>query len=63
MDDATVAVAKRSTAGSDAGTMAFPKVVGAMMAAGIERDYADLVRAEKTWFLRDGDPKRWHAMC
>ena len=31
-----------------------PEGVGAMMAAGIERDCADLVRAEKTWFLPDG---------
>lgn len=54
MDEATLAVAKRCTAGSDVGTMAFPQVVGAMVAAGIERYHADLVRAEKTWFLPDG---------
>lgn len=54
MDADVVAVMERCTIGSDAGTMAFPEVVGAMISAGIERYHADLVRAEKTWFLPDG---------
>ncbi|MBN2971320.1 DUF1398 family protein [Roseomonas aeriglobus] len=54
MDVEALAAAERCTAGSDAGTMAFPEVIAAMIASGLERYHADLVRAEKIWFLPDG---------
>lgn len=54
MDPQAAAVAEACTAGSDGEAMSFPEVVGALMAAGFERYHADLVRAEKAYFLPDG---------
>lgn len=42
------------TAASDAERMSFPEVVDRLARAGIERYHADLVRAEKTYYLPGG---------
>ncbi|MBL8645570.1 MAG: DUF1398 family protein [Rhodospirillaceae bacterium] len=42
------------TQGSDAEAMTFPEVVGRLMAAGVERYRADLVRSEKVYYMPDG---------
>jgi len=36
------------------GTMAFPEIVGLLMAEGVERYHADLERLEKTFYMPDG---------
>lgn len=46
------------TKASDESTMAFPDVVGKLMEAGVKRYYADLVRAEKIYYLPNGDSAR-----
>ena len=43
------------TRDSDAGTSSFPEIVARLAAAGVERYHADLVRAEKTYYLPNGD--------
>ena len=45
------------TAGSDAGRLSFPEVIGRLVAAGVERYHTDLVRAEKTYYLPDGETR------
>lgn len=42
------------TKASDENTMTFPAVVMKLMQAGVERYHADLVRAEKTYYMPDG---------
>lgn len=54
MDHATLAALHDCTTGSDAGTMVFPQVIARLAAVDIERYHADLVRAEKTYYLPDG---------
>lgn len=54
MNSQTRQVVEECTAGSDAERMSFPEVIGALMAAGIERYHADLIRAEKTYHMPDG---------
>ena len=39
---------------SDAERISFPQVVGKLMAAGVERYRADLLRHEKTYYMPDG---------
>jgi len=39
---------------SDAERLSFPQVVGRLMAAGVERYRADLLRHEKTYYMPDG---------
>ena len=53
-----VSIVEECTAGSDAGRLSFPAVVAALASAGIERYHADLQRAEKTYYLPDGDSHR-----
>jgi uncharacterized protein YbcV (DUF1398 family) len=36
------------------GTMAFPEIVQTLLAEGVERYHADLVRLEKTFYMPDG---------
>jgi uncharacterized protein YbcV (DUF1398 family) len=36
------------------GTMAFPEIVSLLLADGVERYHADLVRMEKTFYMPDG---------
>jgi uncharacterized protein YbcV (DUF1398 family) len=55
MEAETKAVVRRCTQGSDTNRMPFPQVVAELMAAGIERYHADLLRAEKTYYQPDGD--------
>ena len=43
------------TAASDEERIAFPAAVGMLMQAGVERYHADLLRAEKTYYLPDGE--------
>ena len=48
-------VVKACSRASDEGGESFGAIVMRLMAAGIERYHADLVRAEKTYYLADGD--------
>ncbi len=54
MDKAVKDTIEDCTAGSDAARYTFPQVVMKLMAAGVERYHADLVRAEKVYYLPDG---------
>jgi uncharacterized protein YbcV (DUF1398 family) len=45
------------TKGSDAERLSFPEVAAKLAAAGIEHYHADLQRAEKTYYLPDGDSR------
>jgi len=47
-------VVEDCTKASDEARLAFPQIVQNLMAAGIERYHADLLRAEKTYYLPDG---------
>ena len=48
------AVLHECTDGSDQERLSFPQVVGKLMAAGVERYRADLLRHEKTYYMPDG---------
>ena len=48
-------VVRECTVGSDEERVTFPEVVGKLMEAGVERYHADLIRAEKTYYMPDGD--------
>lgn len=45
--------------GSDSESMAFPAVIAALIAAGVERYTCDLVLAERTYYLPDGGGYRF----
>ena len=49
------AIMNECTEGSDGERLAFPEVVAKLAAAGVERYRADLVRAEKIYYLPDGE--------
>ena len=55
MDAATRAVILDCTLASSATTLRFPDIVARLSAAGVERYHADLVRAEKTYYLPSGE--------
>jgi uncharacterized protein YbcV (DUF1398 family) len=55
MDERVTQVIQECVRGSDEGRMAFPEVIGMLSAAGIERYYADLQRAEKTFYMPSGE--------
>jgi len=55
MNENAIAVVRDCTEGSDRGDMTFPQVVEKLMAAGVERYRADLARAEKTYYLPNGE--------
>lgn len=55
MDAAIKSVVVDCTRDSDAGTSRFPEIVARLVAAGVERYHADLVRAEKTYYLPSGE--------
>ena len=57
MNDQAIAAIEACTRGSDAERMTFPAVVARLAEAGIERYHADLRRAEKTYFLPDGESR------
>ena len=42
------------TRASDEARMTFPEVVAKLVAAGVERYHADLLRGEKTYYMPDG---------
>ncbi|MBL8631415.1 MAG: DUF1398 family protein [Rhodospirillaceae bacterium] len=47
-------VVTECTQGSDQERITFPEVVGKLMAAGVERYRADLIRSEKVYYMPDG---------
>lgn len=55
MDAAIKSIVAECTRDSDAGTSRFPEIVARLMAAGVERYHADLIRAEKTYYLPNGE--------
>lgn len=55
MDAHVKEVVRECSRVSDEGSKPFGELVGRLMAAGIERYHADLVRAEKTYHLPNGD--------
>jgi len=54
MDGDVKRIVTECTAGSDAARLTFPEVVMRLMRAGVERYHADLVRAEKTYYMPGG---------
>lgn len=54
MDAHASAVVREMTEASDQQRISFGEVVEALMAAGVERYYADLVASTKTYYLPDG---------
>lgn len=50
-------VVEQCTADSDASRVSFPAVIGKLMSVGVERYHADLIRAEKTYFLPSGESR------
>ena len=54
-DAKTIVVLQECSERSVAGTIAFPEVVGKLMAVGIEVYHADLYRREKTYYAANGD--------
>lgn len=50
-------IVEQCTADSDASRISFGAVVGKLMAAGVERYHADLIRSEKTYFLPSGESR------
>jgi uncharacterized protein YbcV (DUF1398 family) len=55
MKDEVRATVLEVTRASDASSISFPGVVGKLVEAGVERYHADLVRAEKTYYLPNGE--------
>ena len=55
MDANVKAAAQEYTEGSDSGRLIFPQVVMKLVEAGVERYHADLVRAQKTYYLPSGE--------
>jgi uncharacterized protein YbcV (DUF1398 family) len=55
MDKTIANIMKECTVGSDEARLTFPQVVMKLMGAGVERYHADLVRAEKVYYLPDGE--------
>lgn len=53
-----VEVMKECTEGSDQERVTFPEVVMKLMQAGVERYHADLLRAEKVYYLPSGESHR-----
>jgi uncharacterized protein YbcV (DUF1398 family) len=58
MDSNTKAVMEECTRASDEERITFGKVVGKLIAAGVERYHTDLVRADKVYFLPDDSSHR-----
>lgn len=55
MNDATAATARECLNAAESGSMAFPQIVGRLMAAGFESYVIDFRRSTATYFLPDGD--------
>ena len=58
MDKTVKAVMESCTADSDAERVTFGEVVMRLMDAGVERYHADLIRAEKIYYMPDGESER-----
>jgi uncharacterized protein YbcV (DUF1398 family) len=54
MDRHVTDVMQSVTAGSDDNSISFPDVVLTLTGIGVERYHADLLRAEKTYYMPDG---------
>lgn len=54
MDAIAIAAAEDATRLSDEAKLPFPEIVGKLIAAGIEQYHADLLRAEKSYYMPDG---------
>ena len=54
MDSHARAVMRECTTASDEERITFPEVVGKLLAIGLERYHADLIRSEKTYYMPDG---------
>jgi uncharacterized protein YbcV (DUF1398 family) len=55
MNKTTIDLVHELTLASDEERISFPDVIGRLMAGGVERYHADLVRFEKTYYLPSGD--------
>ena len=55
MDERTRDLVTRCTRASDDGSQNFPQIVAALSEAGVERYHTDLERAEKTYYLPNGE--------
>ena len=58
MDRTTKDVVIECTKASDEERITFPEVVKALMQVGVERYHADLLRAERTYYMPGGDSER-----
>ncbi len=54
MDQSVRDVIETVTRASDEERITFPEVVGALMAAGVERYHADMTRSERIFYMPDG---------
>jgi uncharacterized protein YbcV (DUF1398 family) len=57
MDKRVVQVVHDCTRASDEERLTFPEVVAKLAAAGVEQYHADLRRAEKTYYMPDGESR------
>jgi uncharacterized protein YbcV (DUF1398 family) len=48
----------KALAGSQAGKLTFPEVVGMLISSGVESYFADLLRGEETFYTADGETHR-----
>lgn len=55
MDAHAIDVMQECTKGSDDERLMFPQIVTKLMEAGVEQYHADLRRAEKTYYMPDGE--------
>lgn len=53
MEQRVIEVIKQASAGSLDGSLSFPQVVEKLLAGGVSHYHADLLRFEKTFYLRD----------
>ena len=58
MQQQTIDIMRECTEASDQGRVSFGEVVGKLIAAGVERYHADLLRAEKIYYMPSGESYR-----
>jgi uncharacterized protein YbcV (DUF1398 family) len=58
MQEHVTKIMQECTDASDQERIGFPEVVTKLMQAGVERYHADLLRAEKTYYLPSGESQR-----
>ena len=61
MQEHVASTMQECTDASDQERISFPEVVMKLMQAGVERYHADLLRAEKTYYLPSGESHRVEA--